>query len=191
MNIGRRIGRLCKQKAVIIPDAGDEQAAGTEAGNHAADRRGEVLGRQHMRQGVVHGDHDVKLFGKAGLQAAEIGPLKTERHAVLPGTLSGLEELGLADVRAGHVIAEGGQADGLGTDAAGTVEDPRGAVKAVLPKKAVQNGGLLAGTRLPVGKEAVILPCQAVIKALYNVHQSPKKAKTSSQYGIRTSESAM
>ena len=124
MNIGRRIGRLCKQKAVIIPDAGDEQAAGTEAGNHAADRRGEVLGRQHMRQGVVHGDHDVKLFGKAGFQTAKIGPLKAETHAVLPGTLPGLEELGLADVRAGHVIAEGGQADGLGADAAGTVEDP-------------------------------------------------------------------
>ena len=127
-----------------------------------------------MRQRVVHGDHDVEGFGKGIGKSAEVRAFKAKRDAALCGARFCLFELGVADVRRGHVIAEPGQADRLGPDPAGTVEDAGSAVKAAAFEQSVKDDSLFVRLAFPVKEQLVVLRGHVVIKGLDDVHgESP------------------
>ena len=81
-----------------------------------------------------------------------------------------LGQFAVADVGSGHRIALQSKTDGLCADAAGAVQNPGGAVKAVSGKEVLQNHRLLLNGGLPVLKQLIVLRGQIVIKSLCNVH---------------------
>ena len=125
-----------------------------------------------MGQGVIHGNHNIKAFQKGLRQGTEIGVFKPDLYIVLRRALFCLGKLAVTDVRRGDSISQRRKADGLGADAAGTIQHAGRGVKSRLSKEAVQNDRLLLCGGLPVGKELIVLGGQRIVKSLCDVHRT-------------------
>ena len=171
MDIGRRIGGPGLQKSIIIPDTGYEHTALPDPSGDALHRRFQVFRGEHMRQGIVHADDDVKGLGEDLLQCPEIRLGKPDRQFLPRCPGPGLVQSAFAEVGGCNIVAQSRKADGLSAYAAGAVQQLCRPVKAAAQKQPLQQRRLLPDRGMPVQKQLIILGRKIIVKSLCDIHR--------------------
>src|SRR5262249_48307437 len=149
---------------VVVPDGQQAAAAGAGAVMHLPQRQQQVVVGQQVRDGVVARDHHVELTPVGGVGRPHVADGEVDVKGPAPGLGAGPGDGAGGQVGGGDSEAPPGQAEGLGADPAGDIQNgPRTASPAVL-----NDAGKLSGLALdalgPVREDQVVKAGHPVVE---------------------------
>ena len=130
-----------------------------------------------MGEGIVAGEHRVEGALDLGPETAHVGDAEGERRAAGGGLAPGAGDRAAADVGGVHPVAARRQADRLGADAAGAVEQAMGTGAERHADQAVEHLGLAGEGLVPVVVDQVVVGGEPVVEVrratIPRTHRAP------------------
>ena len=157
-------GGAFEDELVVVADAGEEEATGFEFGGHGAGG-GFELGGIEVGQGVVEGGDDVEGgVGDLG-ERGHVGDVEVDLERARGGFVAGAGDGGGAEVGGGDAVAKLGEAEGLGADAAGAVEDMERVRRGFRGQDGAEDSGLAGDGGVPIVEDEVVVIGEGVVEA--------------------------
>jgi hypothetical protein len=143
------------QGAVVVADRDQQATTGAQSGRDRTQGGEQVVGGVQVRQRVVDTEHGIEAAAHGPLEVAHVRDHKPDRQAPACRLLTGPADGARTEVARGNAVAERGQAERLGSDAAGAVQDIEG--RGSVPDKRTQNTGLALEGGGPVGEDEMMV----------------------------------
>lgn len=150
---------------IVVADTAEEQATWPKLGADADGGRGEVGVGERVGQGVVTAEDDVEGARDGVGEGAQVGDAEGDASAQGGGLAAGVLDGGRSEVGRVDGVAAQGQADRLGADAAGAIEDAQGGVAELGAEDAVEDVGLTLDRAVPVSEDQMVVGGEFVVEA--------------------------